>query len=803
MLKWNLKAAWKNVLRQRSSSLINVSGLAIGMTAAVFIFVWVQNEMNFDAFHRDAERIYRFKHYLAIDKNTTWIWENSPYPLGRKAKAEIPEVEAVTRFRAMEYDAPTVFIGMEAIKDMNAATVDTNWFDVFSYRVLNGSISGFKSQPQSVVISESKARKYFNTVMAAGQTLRIDTLDFKVQAVVADNLPNSSFRTEIFLPMTFRHQNPSALKNDEQWSNFNYLTFVRLATNADPAKIADKVGAIYSKERDRTDHKAGLIALKDIRFENDLQNSSMEHGNRKAIAIFAFLGFLLLAIACINYVNLTTARATLRAREVSIKKIVGAERKQLVMQFLLESALVSTLALLLSVVLVRLGLPVFNAVAGRDFPLFQGSTLLWTTAGAVLLITILLSSIYPALLLSSFKPLAAFRGYGALRIKDTLLRKALVITQFTISIVLIVGTIVVYRQLHFINNQQTAYNKSQLFTFFVPFKLIMNLGNDESQKSVLRSLEHELKGQSAIQQLSRFNQDSPINMQGTSSGDNNDWDGRDKDFKPAISFVSTDSTFPKLLNMQLVAGRWFNAANPADGHNSILNETAVKEFGIRQPVIGQRFTSQGDTGVVIGVVKDFYYRSFHEKIGPMVLRGDDNYRLTFLVQSAPGRHTDAVNASEKVWKKFFPGAAFEPSFLDEEFARMYESDNRMARLIWGFSGIAIFLSCLGLFGLAAFTAERRTKEIGIRKVVGASVADIVGLLSKEFVYLVVIALLIASPIAWWAMNKWLEDFVYRINIHYLIFIVAGILSLAVALLTISVHAFRAALTNPVETLRTE
>lgn len=803
MLKWNLKAAWNNVLRHRSSSLINISGLAIGMTAAVFIFVWVQNELNFDTHHKDAERIFRLKHYLSIDKNSTWIWENSPYILGRKAKDQIPEVEAVARYRPMEFDAPTIFIGVEAMKDLNAATVDTNWFDVFTYKVLNGSISGFKQHPQSVVITESKALKYFNTVMAAGQTLRIDTVDFKVQAVVADNPPNSSFRSEIFLPMTYRHQNPAALKNDEEWGNFNYLTFLRLSPGAAPGSIASKISAIYTKERDRKDHKAGLINIKELRFENDLQQSVIEHGNRKAVAIFAFLGFLLLGIACINYINLTTARATLRAREVSIKKIVGAERKQLIAQFLLESALISLLALLLSMLLVRISLPVFNAVAGRDYPLFGSSSLLWTTAAGVLLLTVLLSSIYPAVLLSSFKPLSAFRGYNALRIKDTVLRKGLVVTQFTISIVLIVGTIVVYRQLNYINTQQTAYNKSQLFTFFVPYRQLMKTGTEEAQRSLLNTIYHELASETAVRQVSRFNQDSPINMQGFSSGDNNDWDGRDKEFMPAISFISTDSAFPKLLNMQLVSGRWFNFDNPADAHNSILNETAVKEFGIRQPVIGQRFTAQGDTGVVIGVVKDFYYRSFHEKIGPVVMRGADNYRLTFLVQSAPGRHADAVKASERIWKKFFPSAAFEPKFVDEEFASMYESDRRMAKLIWGFSGIAIFLSCLGLFGLAAFTAERRTKEIGIRKVVGASVTDIVTLLSKEFVYLVLIALLIASPIAWWAMNKWLEDFVYRINMHYLFFVVAGILSLAVALLTVSLHAFRAAVKNPVDTLRTE
>ena len=472
------------------------------------------------------------------------------------------------------------------------------------------------------------------------------------------------------------------------------------------------------------------------------------------------------------------------------------------MQFVVESVMVSIISLLFTILIVKLALPWFNQFTGKNFLFLFNDKLLWMIIGCTLLLSVILTSIYPAILLSSFKPIAIFRGFNAMKIRDSSLRKALVVVQFTIATVLIIGTIVIYRQLKFINEQNMAYDKSQVLSFSISYKLLSKYKKD-GRTQLLNNIKQQLLSRSVVSEVSAMNQGSVIDMQGFSSGGSNDWDGRDKDFMPAIGFFYTDPSFKKILNLEMVQGRWYEPENKADEHNSVLNETAVREFNIRKPVVGQRFVSQGDTGVIIGVVKDFYYKSFHEKIGPVVIRNVNDGNSTFLVKSAPGKIIEAQKAAKDVWSKFFPSDPFVYKFLDEEFEKLYRADHKAALLVWFFSGLAIFLSCLGLFALAAFTAERRTKEIGVRKVLGASVAGIVSLLSKEFIMLVIISLIIATPVAWWALTKWLQAFAYRIDISVIFFIAAGIITFIIALATVSVHAIKAAISNPIKSLRTE
>jgi ABC-type antimicrobial peptide transport system permease subunit len=360
-----------------------------------------------------------------------------------------------------------------------------------------------------------------------------------------------------------------------------------------------------------------------------------------------------------------------------------------------------------------------------------------------------------------------------------------------------------YRQLQFINEQNASYNKAQLLSFSIPPKVLFGKFDDDQRIRVTTLLKNELLAASNIEDVSLINQQSVVDMKGASSGESNDWDGRDKDFMPFIAFIKADTNFKNIINLQITEGRWYEAGNTADEHNSILNETAVREFNILKPVIGQRFTSQGDTGVIIGVIKDFYYKSLHEKIGPVVIRADNEYSNTYIVKMAPGKIKEAQYAVEQVWKKFFPAEPFSYSFLNDEFDKLYHADRKTSSLIWIFSAIAIFISSLGLFGLAAFTAERRNKEIGIRKILGATVTNIVSLLSKEFIYMVLISILVAFPIAWMAMNKWLENFAYRINIAWWIFLTAAVIALAIAIITVSFQAIKAALTSPAKSLKTE
>lgn len=801
MIRTYFKTAWRNLIKHKAGSIINLLGLTIGMSAAVFIFLWVRNELSFDNYHPQAANIYRVKSLIAIDKTSTWAWESSPYMLGEKAKTEVPEIQLVTRLRPMTYDGPAVQINNELVKEKAAAYIDENWFKVFHYDFLSGSADNFNRHPFSLILTASAAKKYFGTENAVGKVVHIDTLDYQVRGVVRNFPTNSSFTYHMYIPLAAKLADTRARKDDGSWGNFSYLTFIKLVPTANTKQTATRLRAIFKKNRDKDNAGVELTALPDIHFETGLQSSQLVHGNRKVVNIFMVLGILLLVIACMNYVNLTTARATIRLKEVSVRKIVGANRKHLFLQFVLESALISLISLAFTLLIVKLGLPLFNQVTEREFTLSLFSRQLWTILGSTFLASVLLTSIYPALLLSSFKPIAVFRGSGIFRVKNTVLRKTLVVCQFTISIVLIVATIVIYRQMQFIHQQNDQYDKSQVLSFSIPWSDLMKIKKDQ-REGLAKSIEQDLRAQSVIENVSVMNGGSVLDYRSSSSG-GNDWDGRNKDFEPGITFFSADTNFRRILNLQLAEGRWFIPGSTADAHNCIINETAVRELGIRKPVIGQRFVGRGDTGVVIGVVKDFYYKSLHEKIDPVVIKNDNTYAYSFLVKTVSGKAAAAQAAVEKIYKKQVPGSILDYKFLNDEFDHLYREDRKTASLIWTFSLLAIFISCLGLYGLAAFSAERRHKEISIRKVLGASMQSIVSLLSKEFIYLVLAALLIATPLAWWAMNKWLEDFAYRINIQWWMFLLAGVLAVCITLITVSFQAIKAALLNPVKNLRSE
>lgn len=785
----------------KATSIINIAGLSVGMAAAVLIFIWVQNEFNFDKDEKDSASIYRIKSYLAIDKTSTWVWESSPYRLGEEGKKQIPEIEDITRILPMTY-APMYFnIKGDFFPEKKCAYVDAGWFKVFKNEVVSGNVTAFNQNPFSIIFTESKAKKYFKNQDAVGKFIKIDSINYQVQAVIKDRPANSSFVFDVLIPIAARQSRANEKRNDMSWGNFSYLTFLKLRDGADSKKVAAKLKDIMRKNRDQDNLKIGLMPLTGIHFENDLQNSSITHGDKKVTYIFVVLGILLLLIACINYVNLTTARASLRAKEVSIKKIVGAGRSQLFMQFIAESGLVSLLSLVLTVIIISICMPVFNEFTERNFSLSLSSVYLWMILLGTLFTAVILNSIYPALLLSSFKPINSFRGASVLRMKDSSLRKGLVVIQFTFSIFLIIGVITIYRQMNFIRSQNPGYNRAQVMSFSMPFKAFYKY-NDQQRSALSKSIKQSLLQESGINNVSVIGTHSIQDNSSFSSG-GADWDGKAKGFDPAISYFNVDPDYNKIVKLKMVAGRWFTPGSQADAHNAILNETAVLELGLHKPYVGQRFISQGDTGHVIGVVKDFNYQSFHAKIGPVVLKNHEDYVSTFLIGVAAGKQAETLSKAEKIWASNFPGEPFEYTFLDQEFDKLYRNDAKTSGLMSVFAVIAVIISCLGLFGLAAFTAEQRGKEIGIRKVLGATVSGIVSLLSKDFVVLVLVALIIASPLAWWLMNKWLENFVYRINISWWMFILAGIIAVLIAFITVSFQAIRAAVANPVKSLRSE
>jgi ABC-type antimicrobial peptide transport system permease subunit len=797
MFRNYFKTAFRNLWKNKFTSSINLLGLSVGMTAAVFIFLWVQNEVSFDNYHPGKENIYRITNNVQISSTETWVWERSPRPITDFAVKQIPEVEQAVKLLTA-YNL--VFsVNNKLFTEKKPSYVESSWFNVFKYDFVQGNALSFSKDPFGVVLTESTAKKYFGNAEAIGQVIKLDTINYTVDGVVKDNPNNSSFQYDLMMQLEGYLSNPKRTNTKNDWNNFNYISFLKLQPSAKKSLVETKLNNIINMNRTTHTDKVSLVGLRDMYFETDLQNSSLPHGNKKTTYIFSLLGLLLLVIACINYVNLTTAKASLRSKEVSVRKIAGAEKKHLFFQFIAESLTISFIALLITLLIIKLCLPVFNSITEKIFVLPLTSITLWKVLIGTLLVATILNGIYPAILLSSFKPLNFFRGRSVLKLRDGMIRKVLVVFQFGLSIALIIGTIVMYRQMKFIQTTNPGYNVSQVASINIPYKVYGSM-SDSAAKSFFASMKHELESQSSIASVCTGGEEI-VNV-GSSSSDNADWDGRDTSYKPTIGILSVDADFQKMFQLQLKEGRWFRSGSE-DYHNYIINETAEKEFNMHMPTIGQRFTYGGDTGRIIGVVEDFHYKNLHEKIGPFVLannQGSDSY---FFIKTVPGNIQKSLSDAGTVWAHFVPGMPFSYNFLDESFNTLYKSDIKTSMLIFIFSVIAIVISGLGLFALAAFTAEQRTKEIGIRKVLGASVQQITMMLSKDFLRLVIIAIVIAAPIAWWAINKWLMDFAYRINLSLWIFIGAGIIALFIALLSVSIQAIKAAIANPVNSLRSE
>lgn len=783
-----IRSLWKNKL----TSFVNLFGLSVGMTASVFIFLWVQNEMTFDNYYPNKDHIYLITN---LDKSNN-TWELSPQPMADAVIKEIPEAEQVAR---MTHGGNLIFrINQKLFSEKNVARVDKGWLNIFKCEFVEGNALAFNQNPFSIILTESIAKKYFGNVSAIGQIIGVDTVNYTVEGVVKDYPLNSSFQFDILMQLDGFLSNPKRLKKRNDWNNSDYITFLQLQPDAKKSFIETKLDDIVYKHSTNHNNKVSLEPLTGMYFRTDIKYSNLPHGDRKTTYIFSLLGLLLLIIACINYVNLTTAKASLRSKEVSVKKIVGAGRVHLFFQFIAESLTISLVSLLVTLIIIKTCLPIFNIITEKNFQLSFTSTALWTVLLGTLFTATLLNGIYPAILLSSFKPLNVFRGRSVLKLRDGFIRKGLVTFQFVLSMILIMATLVMYLQMRFIQTSNPGYNVSQILSIYIPYKSYSSL-SDTATKTFFAAIRHELQSQNSVAAVCTGGEE--IVNDGDRSG-GADWNGHDTTYQPIISRLSVDEDFQKMFQLQLKEGRWFKRGND-DVHNFIINETAEREFNMHKPVIGQQFFWRGDTGRIIGIVKDFNYKSMHEKIGPMVLLYNDESDNFFFVKTVPGNIQKTLSAVGAVWSRFIPNQPFSYNFLDDSFNNLYKSDIKTSTLIFIFSVIAIIISGLGLFALAAFTAEQRTKEIGIRKILGASVQQIAELLSKDFVRLVIIAILVATPVAWLIANKWLMDFAYRINLGAWIFIVAGVLVLLIAILSVSIQAIKAAMANPVKNLRTE
>lgn len=796
MFKLFLRIASRAFLKDRTSGLINIIGLSLGMTGALLIGLWVTNELSYDRYHDHAERIYRIKSHIKISDTETWHWNSVPLKLAPMIGSQLADIELISQVTSWAGES-TIKRKNELLKIKRCATVDSSWFKLFKYEFIDGGTEDFLRHPKSVILNQTTARQLFGDADPIGQILRVDTNECVVQGIVKDDPLNSSFKFNLMLPLALRMGDTRTSKNDNTWGNFNYNAYMRLRPDTDPKKLGWQITQMLRKEKNDSTIVATVEPMSAMRFDQSVMNSEESTIDFSTIRIFFIIGMLILIVACINYVNLSIARTSKRGKEIGVQKILGASKRQVFTQFMLESAVMGLVALVVTLLITWFVMPVFNQLTGEEFKLNLFDLQFWGIVAMVLSLVVLLTGIYPSLLLSSFQPVSIMKGSNFLSKHKTGFWKGLAVLQFAISVGLIVSTLTIYQQMQYVRNKNLGFDREYVMRIDFPWQLSLQPDGKNIKERIIR----EIGQHSAVKNISMAS--ASIVNHGSSSSGNFEWEGRKENENPTFAPFSADFNFQKIFGLQLKEGRWFEEGNKADESNFVLNETAVKICNLKEPIVGQRFEGNGIKGQIIGVVKDFHLRNMHEKIPPVVINGEPDWRNTLYIKTTGMNASQVVNFTTNLWNKNIPDRIFEYQFLDDEFEKLYEKDQRSGLMFNVFAVVAILISCLGLFALAAFTAERRTKEIGVRKVLGASVAGIVTLLSKDFVIMVCIGIAIASPLAWYVMQGWLENFAYRINMEWWFFVVAGLMALAIALLTVSIQAIRAALVNPVESLKSE
>lgn len=795
MFKNYFKTAWRNINRNKTTTVINLFGLSVALVAFIFIALWVQNELSFDDYHKEANDIYLVQMKYNTGGGVSSI---TPLPLAEALKKN-RYVENVAR---LGWWSGTLNVDGNLFDEKTGVAVDSGWFKIFDYKVVSGDIQSFNNHTFSLIFTQSKAKQLFGNKNPIGQIVKLDTTLYQVRAIVKDNPINSSLQFDMFVPMAARLAYRQGDYNN--WGNASYRTFVKVYPNTN-IDLFTKEATVLSQQLSAQKYfSLAVEPLHELHFDAKSSDPAFRRGSHTAVFVFSILAILLLVTASINYVNLTIAKANARSKEISIRKIIGGNRTQLFMQFLIESFLLCLLALFISLIIMFLTLPLFNKLTETNFQLSVSSTILWSLLFGTLFFITLLNGVFPAITMSLFKPLTFLQGNTILKFKSVFLRKGLVVFQFVIGVVFIIGTIVIFQQMRLAKTSAVQYNRGQVVSFDIPAQLLQKMNYDEQKINLFsQTFKNALQSHSSVESIALASNsiEGSLNSRGAQ---NWYWNGTDTSFKASVSHITVEPETKNIFNLQLKEGRWFRNDN-SDKKNYILNETAVNELGIRQPVIGQVFGKNGgDTGQIIGVIKDYNFSSLYNKIGPLVISdNNDELKTEFFVKIAPGNIPKAMDVLAATWKKLIPEAPFEYHFMNQAFDNLYKEDLKVSNLVLLFSCISIIISGLGLFGLAAFVAEQRRKEIGIRKVMGATVTQIIAMLSKDFVVLVLISIVIASPVAWWAMNKWLQSFAYRINVSRWIFVIAGLATILIALITVSFQAIKAAVANPVDSLRSE
>jgi putative ABC transport system permease protein len=802
MLKNYLKTAWRNIIRYKTNTVINVAGLALGMSCCLFIFLWVQDERTVDNFHLRGKHI--FAAYQTTKANgkiegsyqtPTAVINNHLVLLIEGAVYAVPEIKSEV-FYATGYDLPwghleTIQVGEKILK-LEGSRAGQDFFKIFSYPLLQGSPETALKNLNGIAISRKMAEIYFGSpANAMGKSVRYENqLDFIVTAVF-ENLPRQSSLHFDFL------LNWEAHKKLLQWASSEFHTYFLLNESANVMVVEKKLNDFLQPRMDKNTlvrSNVGLQLFGDQYLQNIFVNGKPTAGRIEYVKLFSGIAVFILIIACINFMNLATARSVKRAKEVGLRKVVGSTRVALVLQFYCESISYAFLAMLFSILLFYLLLPSFNIFSGKQISYGVIQPSFWLMLSTLMLITGFVAGSYPALYLSSLKPVRVLKGVTHFTTGSVLFRKGLTIFQFVLSIILIIATIVIYRQTSYTQNKQLGYNRENL--------LYIQIEGELAKINSYLRFKQEATNLSAIVMVDRSSE-VPHAMDFIEK-DAINWQGKEKNASVGFKPASVGYDFVKIMKLQIAEGRDFSRSIATDSSDAfMINEEAVKEMGIKDP-IGKWISAWQKKGHIIGVLKNYHTQSLRESIKPVIIDIKEyEYFGVVIVRTQPGKTKAALAGLEKIYKDINPSYPFAYQFVDEEYKRLYKNEFVISKLSILFSVLAILISCMGLFGLVMFSAEQRRKEISVRKVLGASIGQIFALFSRDFIWLIVIAFCIAGPLAWFAMNNWLNDFAYQIPLSWWIFVIAGTGASCIALLTISTQAIKSANTNPVKNLRAD
>ena len=801
MIKNYFKTAYRSLLKNKGFTILNVAGLSVGLATCLLIVFYVVDELGYDKYNAKADRIYRISEDVRLNGNAQFA-ATTEEPLLDALKGNFPEIENGTRLIDANglFISPTKFymkIGNASIQEKKIVYSESSLFDVFTLPMIAGSPTTALSDPHSAVITENMALKYFNKTDVVGQTLTInDTSNYKITGVIKNIPAQSHFNYDFFLSF-------SSLPESKQhgWGYSGMHNYLLLKPGANVKNLEAGIQKIVIKNSfSPTAWTTGgnylrvvLMPLLDIHLKSDATYELQKNGSMQYVYIFSVIAIFILLIACVNFMNLSTARSSNRAREVGVRKVLGSSRGYLMAQFLTESTLVTLVSTIIAVILAIALLPLFNQMAGKELAITVQS-MVWLLPSLLILVLIIgfLAGSYPAFFLSAFQPIDVLKGKIANGFKGGFLRSFLVVFQFSISIFLIIGTLVIYNQLNYIHSKSLGFDRSQVLVI----KNTNVLGN---QADILKQEIRQLSGV-VNTTMSSY---TPTGDERLKTGLFPD---QTIDIKKDVlsEFWTVDEDYLKTMGIKLIAGRNFSKQMATDTAAIIVNEAFVQRFGQKDPL--NKTVYRDSYGVqpyhIVGVVKDFHFESLRDKISPLVLiYAKDNGALSVRIHTA--NMAALLSQMQNKWKDLSPNQQFSYSFMDQDFDATYRSEQRVGTIFISFSTLAIVIACLGLFGLAAYAAEQRNKEIGIRKVLGASISGIVRMLSMDFIKLVFISIVVATPIAWFAMNKWLQDFAYRINIQWYILAIAGVTAIFIAFVTISFQSIKAALANPVKSLRSE